>query len=293
MAAVERNIYLLSMTPNPGELLEKIASISYRTQRFMERVHPKMIKFKSGRQVPFDQFKLEKDPEVGKPLPGYHKDDVVVAEVIEASYVRVVKFVIAIGHHALLRNLNATFMLENITRKGALHFLRYQHCHFNMQSQKYKNQAGFEYLLPDEGDAPPGVRNQISNYMETLQHMYEDLRKTGIDPEWSRCCYPNNIAQTMTMTTNFEQLRHMFDCLCDDDYVGENQEIVMDMLKIMKREAPDFFFDFIVREDERSAYRKGFKYSRNKKVNWTLPAEQKSELGLDVPRIPGEETEIP
>jgi thymidylate synthase (FAD) len=290
---VKRNIYLMSMTQNPAQLIEDIASISYRTQRFAERKHPKMIKFLSGRQVPFDQFGLRKDPEIGKPLPGYSKDDRIVSEIIESSSVKVVKFIIAIGHHAMLRNCNATFMMENITRKASLHFLRYQFCHFNMQSQKYKNQGDFEYLLPDDEIAPPGSIRKIENCMKTLQSLYEDLRMTGIDPEWSRCVYPNNIAQTMTMTTNFEQLRHMCDCLCDDDYVGENQQIMMDILRIMKGAAPEFFHDYELSEDGRSAYRKGSKYQRNKKVNWTLPKDQKADFGLEVVAEPrGKETDI-
>jgi thymidylate synthase ThyX len=294
MPEVKQNIYLMSMTPNPGKLVEDVISISYQTQRFAVNKHPKMIKFASGRQVPYEQFKLDTEPEIGKTLPGYKKDDNYVAEIIEASHVRAVKFVLAIGHHAILRNCHATFMFENITRKSSLHFLRYQFAATNMQSQKYKDQGDFQYLLPDENEAPPGTRTQLRNYMATLQAMYEDLRKTGIDTEWSRAVYPNNIAQTMTFTTNFEQLRHMCDCLCGDDYVGENQEIMMNVLHIMRKEAPEFFHDFVITEDGRSARRRGSKYARNKFVNWTLDASQKKEFGLEVPKQPpGEETEIP
>jgi thymidylate synthase ThyX len=291
---VKREISLMAMTPNPGQLVEQIASLSYVTQRFGERIHPKLIKFASGRTVPYAQFDLDENPVLGEPLPGYSKDDEMVVQVIPASYERVVKFVLAVGHHALLRNCNATFMLRNITRKGALHFLRYQFCHFNMQSQKYKDQGDFEYLLPGMSEAPAGTRKMLRNYMGTIQSMYEELRKTGIDPEWSRGVYPNVIAQTMTMTTNFEQLRHIFDCLSNDDYVGENQEIVMDMLKIMKVEAPEFFHDFHIEEDGRGAHRSGAKYSRNKNVNWSLTPADKSKFGLEVPtKPPGTETDIP
>lgn len=291
---VKRNIRLMAMTPNPGELIEDIASISYQTQRFFDRKHPKMIKFQSGRQVPFSEFGLERDPELGKPLPGYSKDDLIVVEIIEPSYIKVVKFILAIGHHALLRNCHATFMWENITRKGALHFLRYEFSYFNMQSQKYKNQGSFEYLLPDESECPPGYRRKLENCMKVIQTMYEDLRQTGADPEWTRAVYPNNTAQIMTFTTNFEQLRHMCDCLCGDDYVDENQKIMMSILKIMKEKAPEFFHDFVISEDGKSAKRRASKYARNKHVNWMLPPDRKAEFGLETPKpVPGTESEIP
>lgn len=289
---VKRKITLLSMTPNPGILVERIASLSYVTQRFVEDIHPKLIKFASGRTVEYDQLKLRGDPEIGKPLPGYGKDDVCVVGIVEASYTRAVKFVLAIGHHALLRNCHACFLFEGITRKGALHFLRYQHSNANMQSQKYKDQGSFEYVLPGDDEAPQHVRNKIEAFMATIQSMYEVLRETGVDAEWSRAVYPNNIAQTMTFETNFEQLRHMFDCLCGDDYVSENRDICMGMLRLMKDQAPEFFHDFRISEDGKSATRKGSKYARNKQVNWTLSPADKADFGLEVYQVPGKETEI-
>jgi len=281
MPEVKRNIYLLSITPNAGELLEQIAGISYQTQRFDQKIHPKMIKFASGRQVPYDQFNLEEEPALGEPLPGYLKDDEFVAEIIPASWEKVVKFIIAIGHHAILRNFHATFMLENISRKSALHFLRYQFCVTNMQSQKYKNQGGFEYVLPEPDECNPGDRPTIGACMRQIQEMYERLRALGLDSEWSRGVYPNICAQTMTLTTNFEQIRHMCDCLCGDDYVDENQKIMMDILKIMIAEVPAFFHDFRISDDGKSAYRLGSKYARNKHVNWMLAPKDRAQFGLD------------
>ena len=281
MAEVKRNIYLLSVTPNPGELLETIAGISYQTQRFDQKVQPKLIKFASGRCVPYSEFNLENDPVLGEPLPGYSKDDEFVAEVIPATWEKVVKFILAIGHHAMLRNMHATFMFKNISRKSALHFLRYEFAATNMQSQKYKDQGEFEYVLPEPGECKPGDRATIGSCMRQIQTMYEQLRKLGLDSEWSRGVYPNICAQTMTFTTNFEQLRHMCDCLCGDDYVDENQKIMMDILTIMKAEAPVFFHDFILDDTGTSAYRRGSKYSRNKFVNWTLKPQDRTKFGLD------------
>jgi len=293
MPEVKTRIELLDITQKPGELIERIAEISYRTQRFMERKNPKLVKFISGRTVPFDELGLEEEPTIGEPLPGYSKDDVAVSEIIQPSWEKVVKFLLAIGHHAIFECCHVTFLLENITRKAALHLLRYRFCTFNMQSQKYQPQGGFNYLLPQGNQAKPGTRRMIDNYMKTLQSIYEDLRKTGIDPEWSRCCYPNNVAQTLTMSTNFRQLRHMFDCLCDDDYVPENQSILLEMLKIVKNIEPVFFHDYEIAADGKSAIRRAKKYARNVHVNWNLPKEMRAEFGLDIPQQPkGKETDI-
>ena len=114
-----------------------------------------------------------------------------------------------------------------------------------MQSQKYKNQGSFEYLLPENCESTFAERLKLESYMKAIQNMYNSLKRKNLDAEWIRSCYPNNTAQTMTLSTNFEQLRHLCNCLCDDVYVSENQMIMMDMLKIMKKEVPIFFQDFI------------------------------------------------
>lgn len=291
---VETNVTLLNVTDDPGPLVEDIASISYQTQRFYAKKHPRLVKFASGRVVSLDELGLEEDPEAGKPLPGYSKDDVYVAEVIPATWERVVKFLLAIGHHNPFECCHATFLLENITRKASLHLLRYKFCVFNMQSQKYRDQGSFEYLLPPVGESPPGTRRMISNMMGAMQGFYEELRKTGIDPEWSRCVYPNNAAQAMTMSADFRQWRHIFDCLCDDDYVPEDRFIMMKILRVLQDECPVFFDDYIVSDDGRSAKRRNAKYARNKKVNWSMSPEMKREFGLEVPgQIKGEEVDIP
>ena len=150
-----------------------------------------------------------------------------------------------------------------------------------MQSQKYKNQGSFEYVLPEADESKLGDRPAIQQCMREIQHMYEKLRKLGLDSEWSRGVYPNICAQTMTFTTNFEQIRHMCDCLCGDNYVDENQKIMMDILTIMKREVPLFFHDFVIAEDGKSAYRRGAKYARNKFVNWMLKPADRTKFGLD------------
>ncbi len=88
-------------------------------------------------------------------------------------------------------------------------------------------------------------------------------------------------AVQITLTTNFEQLRHMCDICCDETYVGENQEVMIKILKILKQEAPVFFHDFTISEDGKSATRKGSKYSRNKQVNWTLSSQDRIKFGLE------------
>ena len=66
----------------------------------------------------------------------------------------------------------------------------------------------------------------------------------------------------------------------------------MDMLRIMKKKAPVFFYDFVISEDGKSAKRKRFDKARNKQVNWTIPTTNKvSKVKIDIEtaisKIPG------
>jgi hypothetical protein len=87
------------------------------------------------------------------------------------------------------------------------------------------------------------------------------------------------------------------DCLCDDDYVQEDQKVLIEILSIFKKVAPVFFEDYIIDVDatgRKFGRRPRSKQERNMKVNWSLPDEKKREFGLPLQEEPkGKETTIP
>lgn len=274
-------VTLLNYTHNASELMEQIAEISYVTQNFGYRKHKKLVKFASGRTIPFDELGLEEDPKIGRKLPGFTKDDKVVSEIVPSSADTVVRFLLTIGHMKPFECVNATFRLDDISRKTALHLLRYEFITTNMRSQKYLNQKQFEYIMPPKNESTPRQRKIMEQGMSTIQSIYESLRESGIDPEWARGVLPNLTSQTMTLGTNLRQFRHLFDCLCNEDYVTENRQVAMEMFSQLRNVLPVFFEDFKTfpkRGVPKRAWRN--KIHRNVKVNFTLSKEQRKAFGL-------------
>jgi thymidylate synthase (FAD) len=212
-------------------------------------------------------------------IPGFTKDDKYVAKVEEASYVNVVRWLRKLGHWKLFAMPTATFLIEGISRKSALHYLRYEFLITNFQSQKYNPQDQFNYVLPDPGEESPEVIRKIEDAMKQIQKIYEGLRETNCDAEWARIVYPNGTAQTMTMHTNFLQWAHIGRCLLSEEYVQENKKVMAQIMRILKKEAPVFFEDFIEKED---GSWKVPSYNRNVCVNFGLPSHIKKELGIPI-----------
>lgn len=279
MPHVPLKVTLLNITQQPGELVEQCAAISYITQRFSERISPAKVIFKSGRVVPLHALKLDHIPKQGEVIPGFTKDDKYVYRFEPASYENVVRWLRKLGHWKLFGMPTATFKLEGISRKSALHYLRYEFLITNFQSQKYQPQDGFNYVLPDSGEEPSDKIQKIEKSMEFIQSLYEHLRETNMDPEWARGVYPNLTAQTMTISTNFLQWEHILRCLLPETYVNENRKIAIEIVRHLKKEAPIFFEEFVEKED---GSWKVPPINRNCMVNFGLGSNEKKKLGIPV-----------
>jgi len=276
---VPLKVELLNITQNPGELVEQCAIISYVSQRFADRIHPARVVFKSGRTIPFGDLRLDHIPVQGEVIPGFTKDDKYVYKFEPASYEHVVRFLRKLGHWKLFAMPVATFKLEGISRKSALHYLRYKFLVTNFQSQKYQPQDSFNYVLPDEGEESAENIKKLMNAMEIIQNLYEGLRSTDMDPEWARGVYGNLTAQTMTISTNFLQWEHILRCLLPETYVNENRKIAVQIIKHLKQEAPVFFEEFVEKED---GTWKVPSINRNCMVNFGLGISEKRKLDIPI-----------
>ena len=279
MPHIPLKVTLLNITERPGELVEQCAAMSYVTQRFFDRVHPAHVVFKSGRTIPLSELKLDHVPVQGEVVPGFVKDDKFVYKYEPASWENVVRFLRKLGHWKLFCMPMATFKLEGISRKSALHFIRYEFLVTNFQSQKYQPQDSFNYVLPSPGEEDPQDVAKLEAALKQIQSIYEDLRNTKLDPEWARGVYPNIIGQTMTISTNFLQWEHICKTLLPEVYVSENRRIAVEIIKQLKEKAPVFFEGFVESE---SGEWKIPPYNRNLTVNAGIGNSEKRKLNIPV-----------
>lgn len=85
---------------------------------------------------------------------------------------------------------------------------------------------------------------------------YQEMVKADIPKEDARYILPNATTSEIVISANFRELRHIFAIRCVERAHWEIREICLEMLRIMKKQAPIVFWDFHIDEEKSIAYRK-------------------------------------
>jgi thymidylate synthase (FAD) len=87
--------------------------------------------------------------------------------------------------------------------------------------------------------------------MLEAKDVYHKLQQLGIKNENARYVLPNAVQSELVLTGNFRQLRHIFCVRCNKRAQDEIRKCCLAMLRIMKKESPIAFEDFVI--DERAS----------------------------------------
>jgi len=157
------------------------------------------------------------------------------------------------GHESIIEHACATFRIKGASRSFTHQFVRHRLASFSQQSQRYVDESDFNYIIPpmiaNNSEAADLYRKHIDYTSET----YRKLRKAGITKEDARFILPNALESEIVFTANFRELRTIFSLRLAKDAQWEVRRVCMEMLNIMKTEAPSVFGDFIQNFDECTA----------------------------------------
>jgi thymidylate synthase (FAD) len=76
-----------------------------------------------------------------------------------------------------------------------------------------------------------------------------------VPKEDARYILPNATVSEIVISANFRELRHIFEVRCVERAHWEIRQICLEMLRIMKKEAPIVFWDFVINEENKTAQR--------------------------------------
>jgi thymidylate synthase (FAD) len=127
---------------------------------------------------------------------------------------------------------------------------------FSQQSQRYVDESEFNYVVPPSIAADPDALKIYRDYMESSRAAYAGLRRKGILKEDARFILPNALESQIVFTSNFRELRHVFSLRLEKGAQWEIRMVCLLMLKIMQREAPSVFGDFMINEEDTTAFSK-------------------------------------
>ena len=152
------------------------------------------------------------------------------------------------GHHSVLEHASATFRIKGGSRSFTHQLVRHRLCAYSQQSQRYVNEKNFSIVVPDSIKSNSEAKEAFMALITNARNTYLKLQEIGIKKEDARFVLPNAIESEIVMTANFRVLRHILKERCHKSAQWEIRKIAIEILKIMKKEAPIVFEDFVINE---------------------------------------------
>jgi len=175
-----------------------------------------------------------------------------------SSTEELIKKVIRRGHYSVLEHAMATFRIKGGSRVFTHELVRHRLMSPSQESQRYDEYGKtkqFEFVLP------PTVRKtefvgRFEELAASAYELYQEMVKADVPKEDARYILPNATTSEIVISANFRELRHIFEIRCVERAHWEIREICLEILKIMKKEAPIVFWDFHIDGKDRVAFRK-------------------------------------
>jgi thymidylate synthase (FAD) len=172
-----------------------------------------------------------------------------------SSTAELIKKVIRKGHHSVLEHAAATFRIKGGSRVFTHELVRHRLMSPSQESQRYVEYGKtkqFEFVIPPtiQDTEFVGKFQQLAGLAFDL---YQKMVKADVPKEDARYILPNATTSEIVISANFRELRHIFEIRCVERAHWEIREICLEMLRIMKKQAPIVFWDFHIDEKKRVA----------------------------------------
>jgi len=170
-----------------------------------------------------------------------------------------------LGHESPVEHASFTFGIEGVSRALLAQITRHRIASFSVQSQRYVEKSGFEYITPPEIADIPEAHELFVKEMEHDAEVYSKLRELliekhtktfieeGMDEktalaaagkkanEDARFVLPNACDTRIIMTMNTRSLFNFFRLRCCNRAQWEIRELATEMLRLVRRVAPVLF----------------------------------------------------
>ena len=170
-----------------------------------------------------------------------------------------------LGHESPIEHASFTFGIEGVSRALLAQITRHRIASFSVQSQRYVDKSGFDYITPPEIAAIPEAKALYEDTMAHDAEVYGKLREMlvkrhtetfiseGMTPdaaakaaekkanEDARFVLPNSCDTRIIMTMNTRSLYNFFKLRCCNRAQWEIRELATEMLVLCKKAAPLLF----------------------------------------------------
>jgi len=163
----------------------------------------------------------------------------------------------SLGHESPIEHVTFTFGIEGISRATSHQLVRHRIASYSQKSQRYVNEAQFEYVTPEAIEEDPMTEAVYDETMMFIQERYDAIRevlisryvKRGMDKkdaekkanEDARMVLPNACCTSIIVTMNVRSLFNFFKHRCCNRAQWEIREMADEMYKLCCVVAPNIF----------------------------------------------------
>ena len=158
------------------------------------------------------------------------------------------------GHHSILEHASASFRILGASRAFTHQLVRHRIASFSQQSQRYVDEAEFNYIVPPEINTNSEALEIYREFIENSRKTYNRLREAGIKKEDARFILPNALESQIVFSANFREFRSVFNLRLDRAAQWEIRRVCLEMLLVLQEKAPSVFGDYTVNKEDWTAY---------------------------------------
>lgn len=151
-----------------------------------------------------------------------------------------IKKLFEMGHMSPFEHVSFTFGVEGVSRALTHQLVRHRIASYMQKSQRYVNEAGFDYVIPPSVARNPQAKEKYQQVMETIQTGYAELAAM-VDKEDARYVLPNSCHTSIIVTMNCRSLHNFFEHRCCTRAQWEIRRLAWKMLDLARGQAPTLF----------------------------------------------------
>ncbi len=164
----------------------------------------------------------------------------------EGSEKKFIRMIINLGHLSVIEHAVASFRISDVSRSLTHQLVRHRLASFTQKSQRYVDERNFTFVEPPKVEENPEAHEIYVNFMNIVRETYKKLREFKIPKEDARFVLPNATTTEIVITANLREWRHIVELRGSEHAQWEIRRMTIEILKILKREAPTVFEDFVI-----------------------------------------------
>jgi thymidylate synthase (FAD) len=250
-------VKLLGITPNAEKIMEEAGRTAYLS--FDKKTDYPILKLKNDRdatKIIYTEKEKTFIEKKEKEKIEYSGESWEIVKRWENSAAKFIEMLINSGHHSVLEHSYASFRIRGGSRAFTHQIVRHRLSSFTQQSQRYVDEKDFEYIIPNSIENNKEAKRIFMDFMEKAKNTYHKLRELKVKREDARFVLPNATESEIVISANFREWRHIFELRGHPTAQWEIRKIIIEIYKILKKEAPSVFFDFIYDKEKETLVRK-------------------------------------